>query len=151
MRLGRRDDDRNLRTWDWRSPLATMRTTSRRLMRRHTLQKSARRSRFSSTVVPLASIMSTVRTTIESHSVEATAGYQYCTFSFSPADVNQWVVVDVADLAYYEYLDELGIEYSTVLTWNVGHNPRGICAFLQPLCSSVFYRNSTARHLASMV
>jgi hypothetical protein len=32
-----------------------------------------------------------------------------------------------ADLAYYEYLDSLGIEYSTVLTWNVGHNPGGIC------------------------
>lgn len=39
-------------------------------------------------------------------------------------------IAGVSDLAYFEYLDELGIEYSTVLTWNKGHDSRGICALL---------------------
>ena len=38
----------------------------------------------------------------------------------------------VSDLAFFEYLDELGIEYSTVLTWNKGHDSRGICTAISP-------------------
>ena len=32
------------------------------------------------------------------------------------------------NLDYFKFLDDLGLEYSTVLSWGVGHDPAGIYA-----------------------